>query len=189
MNPEIPRLLLILKKACQRFDYEWRLADDYAHNLVEVRGKKKSFFAGNGKIGVYPLNSNFSAQLASDKAWCYKILKRAGFKIPEGDSFFLQDEYRQLRGDGKELKDAFTCAKALGYPIFVKPNSGLSGILAEVIYSEAELKNHLTAISKNSPIALIQEKIDLPEYRIFVLDGRVRFAYQKILPQILGDGQ
>jgi len=189
MKPQIPKLLLILKEACQKYGYIWQLVDKYSNNLVEISDGKKSFFASNSKTGAYPLNSAFSAGLANDKAWSYKLLKQRGYKIPKGDYFFLREQYRELRGDGKEIGDGYQYAEKLGYPVFVKPNNSSLGLFAEAIENRKELKKHLKDIVENSWIALIQEKINLPEYRIFVLDGKIQFAYQKVPAKIIGDGK
>ncbi len=189
MFPEIPQLLLILKEACEKFGFKWELVDIYSNNLVEVSNGEKSFFSSNSKVGTYPLNPKFSAQLVSDKAWCYEVLKQKGFKIPKGNYFFLKNEYRELRGEGRELKDAFLFAEKIGFPVFVKPNSSSLGILAEVIHDKNELKKHLEEISEIAWVALIQELIKQPEYRIFVLDGEIQFVYQRTSPKIIGDGK
>ncbi len=188
MTPETPQLLQILKKACQLYGYSWELVDTYANNLVEISDGQKSFFSSNSKIGTYPLNPKFSAQLVNDKAWSYKILKKKGYEVPRGDYFFLRDDYREMRGEGKELKDAITFAKDK-YPVFVKPNSSSLGILAEVIHDEAELKLHLEQIAEIGWITLVQEVIEQPEFRIFAVDGEVEFVYQRSAPVIMGDGE
>ena len=187
-SPEIPLSLRILKKACQKNGYKWELADNYSNNLVKISNKQKCFFASNSKIGAYPLNSN-SAQLVNDKAWTYKILQQNNYNIPQGDYFFLKKEYRELRGDHKERKDALKYANKLGYPIFIKPNNSSLGLLAEIIYSEQELTKHLEKISEIDHIALIQEYLQYPEYRIFVVDGEVKFTYKRNSPFIIGNGK
>ncbi len=189
MKPDIPLLLLILKKACYEFGYKWKLVDTYSNNLVEVSDNKKSFFASNNQIGIYPLNAKFAAQLVHDKAWCYKILQDKGYNIPKGQYFFIRKEYKALRGDQQELVDAFLFAKKMGYPVFVKPNSSSLGILAELIHNRIELEKHLKQISEISWIALVQEVISQSEYRLFVIDGKVEFCYQRMMPKIYGDGQ
>jgi len=155
--------------------------------LVEVSDGKRSFFASNSSVGMYPLNSRFATQLVKDKAWGYKILEQKGYKIPEGQYFFLKDEYRELRGEGQELTDALEYAQDK-YPVFVKPNDSSLGILAEIIYNETELKEHLEKIAEGSWIAIIQEVIKQNEYRIFVVDGEIQFTYQRSPLCLIGDG-
>jgi len=188
MTPEIPQQLLILKDACKRYGLSWNLIDSYSNNLVEVSLGGKSFFSSNSRVGLYPLNSRFSAQLVNDKAWCNRVLAQKKYRIPRGDYFFLREEYRELRGDGREMDDAIAFAKGK-YPIFVKPNSSSLGVLAEIIHSEEELLCHLQSISEISWIALVQEAISAPEYRIFAIDGEVQFAYERRSPKIIGDGR
>lgn len=186
MTPEIPPLLLILKQACKKYGYTRKLIDTYSNNLVEVSDGEKSFFASNTKVWAYPLNSNFSAQIASDKARTYKILQQKWYSIPHGEYFFVKEKYRELRGERRELNDALAYAQGK-YPVFVKPNSSSLGTLAEIVYNEQELVQHLHDISQISYIALIQEVINLPEYRIFAIDGKIAFLYQKTKTAIIGD--
>jgi len=188
MSPEIPQLLLILKEACEEFGYSWKLLDTYSNNLVEVSNGNKSFFASNGKISVYPLNQEFAAQLVNDKAWSYRILKQKGYRVPKGEYFFLKKELKRLRGEGREIKDAIVFARG-NYPLFIKPNNGSLGILAEIVNNEEELRNHLERIKEISWIAIIQKVIHLPEYRIFTVDGEIEFVYQRLAAKIVGDGK
>ena len=186
MIPEIPPLLLILKEACEKFGLSWRLSDTYSNNLVEISNWKKIFVSSNSTVWTYPLNQNFSAQLINDKARCYKILKQKWYKIPEWDYFFLNKEYRESRWDWKEINNAITFAKNK-YPVFVKPNNSSLWILAEIINNETELKTHLKNISEISWIAIVQEIINLPEYRIFAIDWEIEFVYRRLIAKIIWD--
>ena len=180
MPPEIPRILPILKETCERAGYTWRLVDDWSNNLVEVSNGKTSFFASSSRPGLYPINPHFASAIAKDKAWTYRILEQKGYKIPQGDYFFVRSEYRELRGDGREIEDAFVFAKKLGYPVFVKPNDSSLGTNAKLIESENELKEHLNLIAQKTHIAIIQKFIELPQYRIFIVDGIAQFMYQRV---------
>lgn len=184
MNPEIPLRLLILKEACRRLGYEWKLLDTYSNALAEISSETKSFFTA----GDYPINSNTASHLARDKAWSYLVLQKKGYRVPKGEYFFLREDYRSLRGDGKEWNDAFLYAHGK-YPLFVKPNAAAHGLLAESVADKQELETHLKKIAQISPIALIQEPISFPEYRIFAVDGRVHFLYRRSAPALMGDGK
>lgn len=178
MKPQIPANLYVLKKICRELSLSFRIVDNFSNNLAEVSNGKKKFFAGARKTGMYPLNSGNSAGLVNDKAWTYMVLKRYGYKIPKGQYFFLKKDYRKKRGLGQEIEDAIKYTEDK-YPVFVKPNDGSLGILAEKINNEKSLIKHLKKISKNYHIAIIQENIKMPEYRIFSIDGEIEFIYQK----------
>ncbi len=189
MTPNVPDILLILKEAVEKDGLKFEMVDKYSNCLAEVSNGEKSCLVGNHKVGLYPINLKNPSMLVSDKAWCNLFLKQKGYKIPKGDYFFVREMNRELRGDGKERQDGHRYAKKLGYPVFVKPAGGSLGILADVIHSEAELKEHFDKISESDYIALIQEVVKQPEYRIFVVDGEVEYTYRKTYPKIVGDGK
>ena len=188
-EPELPFVLQILQEACAKYGYEFETLDTYSKQLIEISQEGKSCLTGTGKIPIYPLNLGTPTQIANDKAHTYTLLKSKGLSIPKGDYFFLQEEYRELRGDGKERENAFSFAKEIGYPVFVKPNRGSFGNLAEVVHNNEELKNHLDCIAERYRISLIQEVLKGSEYRIFVVDGEIEYAYKRSAPQIIGNGK
>lgn len=189
MQSEMPLEQQILRDACDKFGYKFEIVDPFTNAVSEVSNGRKSFFSSPFRLGMYPLNCRSSAQLVNDKAWTGKILKSKGYKVPEGSYFYLSEKYRNERGDGQEWEDAYDYAEKLGYPVFVKPNGSSFGIYAESVENRQELEQHLQNVASLSYIAVVQQKIDLPEYRIFVLDGEPQFAYQRSFPKIIGDGE
>jgi len=188
MKPTIPHNLIILKEACEKLNYAWEIKDEHSNNLVEVFDKKRAFFSSTGSLGLYPLNLKFASELAKDKAWTYNILKQKNYCTPKGDYFFIREEGRDLRADEKEKEDAIAFAKKT-YPLFVKPNSKSLGFLTEIVHSEIELNEQIKAISEVDYIFHLQEIIHQNEYRLFVVDGEIQFAYQRIKPSFIGDGK
>ncbi|PIQ77550.1 hypothetical protein COV82_03880 [Candidatus Peregrinibacteria bacterium CG11_big_fil_rev_8_21_14_0_20_46_8] len=180
-TPPIPEILQYLIQACERFGYTWRVIDTHSQNLLEISNGKKSFVSTN-RYATYPLNQHNSATLVHDKAWSGMYLAELGYKTPRGDFFFLHEKHRERRADGRERSDAFRFAKELGYPIFVKPHDSSLGRFAETIHNDEMLAAHLDTIAEVSKIAMIQENIEFPEYRVFVLDGEVEFCYRKTKP-------
>lgn len=185
MKSKIHPTFSILQEACEKFGYSCQFIDEESQSLLEVSDNLKHFYSSYNK-SIYPLNTSFSAKVANDKAWCYQVLNKKGYRIPEGEHFFVREEFKELRAKGHEFEDALSYARNK-YPVFVKPNDCSSGFLAEIIYNEAQLKKHLKAISKLSLIALIQKIIRQPEYRIFAIDGKIEFVYERSAPHILGN--
>ncbi len=181
--------LQILTQAATQLGLEVTNSDDFSKVVIRVSDGRRHFFAGLGKIGMYPLNPHYASALANDKAWSYQALAQAGFKVPKGKHFFVNDEWREYRPAGRDIEAALAYAKNLGYPVFVKPNDGSSGVLAELLLNPETLKEHLLQIAKVSGVALIQEYINQPEYRIFVVGDRVEYIYQRTKPMVVGDGR
>lgn len=180
--------LQILTEIAHSLGYAVTCSDDVSKTVLRVASGGKHFFAGIGKIGMYPLNSHFSAVMAHDKAWSYQALTQAGFRVPKGKHFFITDDWQEYRPKALNQESAVAYANELGYPVFAKPNDGSSGLLAELIHDPNALKAHLMQIKKVSGVALVQEYINLPEYRIFVVDDHVEFVYQRTKPFLVGDG-
>ena len=102
----------------------------------------------------------------------------AKIKIPEGNYFFKD-----------EIKEVLLYVKKIGYPVFLKPNSKSMGRLCQKVYSNKELRKKLKEIFKIDRVALIQKPVLGKEYRLLVLKNQILLAYQKMPPQIIGDGK
>jgi len=186
MSPQIPFSLVILKEACLKNGYDFKIFDSFGNNLAKISNGKKTYYAGNGNPGTFPLNLSFASRIARDKAWTNKILNKSGFKVIMGEHFFVNDNNRSYRKAGREIVDALRYAKGK-YPLFVKPNDSVCGIFAEPVYKQSELRSQLKEISSISNIALVQEIHRLPEYRLYVVDGEVMFMYRRESPVIIGN--
>ena len=171
-----------LIEVCRCLNYEVDIID---RNLIKV-SFTKSFFAGaNGDIGINPINPHFACEVANDKARTIQILKKEGFRVPIGKHFFVSGIYNEK---GKKLKDVFNYTKKLGFPVFLRPNRLCGSKFAEVIYSEKKLKENLEKIAEIDSIAIVQEVVNLPEYRIVAVDGQFQYSCKKVIPEIIGDG-
>ncbi len=182
-EPNFPFLLQYLIEVSRKSNYEVDVID---RNLIRVSYNTKSFLAGaNGDVGINPINSHFACEIANDKARTISILREEGFRVPTGEHFFVSDIYSEK---GKELKDVFHYVKSVGFPVFVKPNRSSAAKLAEAVYSEEKLKEHLDKIARFGSIVLVQEVVNLPEYRIVTVDGEFQYSCKKVNPRIVGDG-
>ena len=185
----LPLPMEILRLACERFGYGFELLDEFTGYLAEVSdGGGSSFLSGTGGLSPFPLNLFTPHRVAGDKAHTRTLLQKRGVRVARGSHFFLKEDYRCFRPDGREIGDALGFADELGYPCFVKPNNGSFGIGCEIVYSRDELRQHLEFLSKTAQIALVEEVLEGAEFRIFVLDGEVKFAYGRGLQRVVGDG-
>ncbi len=193
---DLPFHLAIVKDACISNGYKFKIIDRHSNLLARVNNGSNFVIVENQ---IYPINNYASVSLVDDKTFSKIVLNEHDIKTPEGDVFFVSNgEYllrshnrnKYLKRDGKELKDAIAYAKKLGFPLFVKPNSGTMGHLAMSIGDENELVAHLKAIAEYYPRAIIEKEIQCSEHRVFVLDGKVIFSYQRKQPvKINGDGK
>ncbi|MDM8516260.1 hypothetical protein QUF76_08690 [Desulfobacterales bacterium HSG16] len=182
----LPFLLDNLVKVSDSLNYKVKIID---RNLIRVSCGEKSFLAGaNSDIGINPINSHFAAEIANDKARSINLLKAEGFRVPEGEHFFLGNKNTYTE-KGRSLNDAFAYARTLGFPVFVKPNRSCAAKFAQAVYSKEKLKENIEKIAQIDSIALIQKIINFPEYRLVTIDGEFQYRCRKEIPQITGDGK
>ena len=190
---ELPKSLKILNEACDRESISFAVVDTFSGFVVRLSKGGKSVLAGAAGIGVYPLNRAAPFAIARDKAFTHFVLSRDGFAVPEGEHFFLNPQERYVRPPGRERSDALAYGKTLSrdweLPLVVKPNSGKGARLVTFVQSEAELVVALEEIAAIDDLALIQAFVDAPEFRLFLVDGEIAFAYRKMRSEIVGDGE
>jgi D-alanine-D-alanine ligase-like ATP-grasp enzyme len=187
--PELTRQLQILSEFCELKSWQFRLIDQFTGYLAEVRDGERSFITGAGPIPTFPLNVASFSEIARDKAHATTLLNDAGLATIEGDHFFTSAEKKGMRPDGRELDDALSYAESLGYSVFVKPNAGCRGLMADLVDSPENLKRHFADIAPLDHIAIVQAYTVAPEYRLFCLNGQVKFSYSKSVATLHGDGQ
>ncbi|KPA12780.1 cyanophycin synthetase [Candidatus Magnetomorum sp. HK-1] len=179
---KLPFLLKNLVEVCRCMNYQVDVID---RNFIKV-SFTKSFFAGaNGDIGINPINPHFACEVVNDKARTMQILEKEGFRVPLGKHFFISGVYSEK---GKKLKDVFSYARKLGYPVFIKPNRLRAARFAEAVHSEVQLKEIVERIAEVDSIVVIQEVVNLPEYRIVSIDGEFQYSCRRLIPKIDGDG-
>ncbi|HLF24285.1 MAG TPA: hypothetical protein VI565_10225, partial [Burkholderiales bacterium] len=194
MTPALPKPLQILSDICAQDGIAFEVLDGYSAHVARISKGGRSFLTGAGKVNIYPLNNAAAVTIARDKAFTHYVLREAGFAAPRGAHFFLTKERgRYRRPPGREHDDALRYAAELSrgftLPLIVKPNTGSSAKLVTYVRSEAELRAALDEIAQDDEACIVQEFIEAPEFRLFLLDGEVAFCYRKTRALLTGDGQ
>ncbi len=185
--------LQILKSAAKKFGYKQGLVDHpYSEAIYVTNGSKYFIARSKAKYGMYPTNPKFAEQLADDKAVTKRFLKKFGFRVIKGKLFYtstkLKSGYNVKESDTP--KAAHTYAKKIAYPVFVKPNNGSQGTNARIIFNQAGLNRHIKQLKSDGVETFLVEKFTVrPEYRIFVVSGKVEFMYRKQRMTITGTGK
>ncbi len=145
------------------------------------------------------LNTGASEDLAKDKGHTKFLLRAIGVECPKGEEFLLPwwDETirpsQEQRGNNniKSSDQAYEYIdKNLEYPVYVKPVSGSKGSDVYKVDSPKELDEVLSMYNeKKVRVAVIEEAINMPDYRIVVLDGQLISAYQRIPLAVTGNGK
>ncbi|MEK7066626.1 MAG: cyanophycin synthetase, partial [Patescibacteria group bacterium] len=147
--------------------------------------KDKIYYFKNTTIDI---NSFASAEIARDKDYTKYFLAKAGHLVPRGRAFF-SDHWCEVNKTKNNLKEAIKYARKLKFPVIVKPNSRSQGEDVYKIFDETRLEKILKQLFKRNDIVLIEEYVKGKDYRIIVLGGEVKIAYERKPLSILGDGK
>lgn len=184
--------LQILKRAVKRAGYTYGLLDpSYSEAIYVTDGTKHFISRSKTSYGMYPTNYKFAEHLVDDKAATKRVLKKFGFRIIKGKQFYIKPYIKEAGiKKGDRVSDARVYAKKITYPVFVKPNRGSRGSNARIVFSEAGLKAHIKKMKADGVYSFLVEKFtERPEYRIFVVGGRVQYMYRKKRVSITGTGK
>lgn len=144
------------------------------------------------------LNTGSAESLANDKGHTKFMLRTMDVECPMGEEFLLpwwkeSIEKSQLARGNEDLlssDDAHDYVVAtMGYPVYVKPVSGSKGADIYKAHDEQELVSAMQNYDeKRVRVAMVEQPIQMPDYRIVTLDGELISAYQRVPLSVVGDG-
>jgi D-alanine-D-alanine ligase-like ATP-grasp enzyme len=132
----------------------------------------------------WDLNTLGAAAIALDKDATSRVLKRLGYTVPTGRSFWYDERLRETR----DIGGAYAYAKRLGLPVLLKPNDSSSDQHVSVVYTRAQFYAAAREVFRASKKLLVQRIARGRDCSIVVLDGEVLMASEKTRPYVLGDG-
>lgn len=161
---------------------------------IEYKNDKFRVIYGND-LG---LNTGASADLAKDKGFTKFMLRSIGVECPEGKEFLMPwwaDAIRpsqEQRGNTnlRTYDQAFSYIyEQLAYPVYVKPIQGSKGGDVYRVENDNELFD-IFAIYEDKKIraAVVERAINMPDYRVVMLDGQLISAYERIPLAVTGNG-
>lgn len=144
------------------------------------------------------LNTSAASELAKDKGHTKFLLRAIGVNCPRGSEFLLPwwaatiSRSQALRGNDAIRTTSMAAdyvKEHLGYPVYVKPADGSKGGDIFKVYSDNELAAAFDAYDdKRIRVAVVEEFIQMPDYRVVTLDGDLISAYRRIPLTVVGDG-
>lgn len=153
--------------------------DDPYGRLFSLSSKERThyFFRTRGdKV------QNEAVKIGIDKVETKIRLKQAGVPVPRGQKFEIEVD------DGDIIAYA---SEDIGYPVVLKPVDGSMGKgVFTNIKNEEELTRALRHIREafNFKELIIEQHISGEEYRVYVVDGKVIGAYNRLPANVFGDG-
>ncbi|MEJ8766706.1 ATP-grasp domain-containing protein [Oceanobacillus sp. HCA-5259] len=121
-------------------------------------------------------------EICNNKDLTKQFMTKLGVKVPQGKRFFK---------DVKE-EDVVSFAETIGYPVVLKPsdqNAG-KGVFSNISGAK-ELKEALWHLTEelNYKDFIVEEFIPGTEYRVFLINGKVLAAVNRIPANIVGNGR
>ena len=158
---------------------EWKIAGQIIYSNGVVRS-----------LRMYSLDLNHiaSSDIARDKDYAKFFMKKKGYSVAEGKTFFEKDWARVVKSN-RTISTAQKYAKKLGFPVIVKPNSKSQGVGVCVASNQKELVSSLKDVFKKDRVAIVERYLPGHDYRIVVLDGEIISAYERIALSVVGDGK
>ena len=184
-NHVSPLLGRILKKIAPRIsakvvlEPQWGIAGQ-----VVFKNGRKSYF----RYSSLDLNPVGSSEISKDKDYANFFMKKMGYPTIMGKAFF-SGPWSKAIGSNRNIHAAYRYAKALGFPVIVKPNSGSQGVGVSKVSNKREFYKALNFIFEHDRVALVQKFHIGKDYRVVVLDGKIISAYQRIPLNVTGDGK
>lgn len=144
-------------------------------------------------------NAGSSERLAQDKGYTKFVLRSLGINCPTGEEFLLpwwadtlrNSERQQQNKNILDTRDADTyITSTLDYPVYVKPVDGSQGSGVRKIYNSSELNDTFATYNdERIKVALVEEAVTMPDYRLLIFDGELINAYERRPLSVVGDGQ
>ena len=145
------------------------------------------------------LNIGAACDLAKDKGHTKFMLKQIDINHPKGSTFLLPWWTEKImptqvaRGNTsiRTSDQAFGYVETeLGYPVYTKPVDGSKGGDIYKVHSPEELEETIALYDeKKIRVAIVEEPILMPDYRIVSLDGELISAYERVPLTVVGDGK
>lgn len=143
-------------------------------------------------IAGYKFDNNGHAlgSLLDDKFALFDFLRLCNTKVVEHNLVYgpnNNEEYAKNSNSVEYVKQLFT---KYGNDIVLKPNNGTCGNNVFHITQEEELIDTYLRLSKRyHSLSLCPFYDIINEYRVIMLNGRVKLIYKKIAPIVCGDGK
>lgn len=144
------------------------------------------------------LNSGAAEKFANDKGYSKFLLRAIGVDCPAGAEFLLPwwadaiRDSQQRRGNSnmRTADEAHSYVDSnLGYPVYVKPVTGSLGNGVVRVDEPRELLVALDELNeRKSRVAVVEQAIGMPDFRVVVFDGQLICAYERVPLSIVGDG-
>jgi D-alanine-D-alanine ligase-like ATP-grasp enzyme len=157
----------------------------FAGELVFPDGRRHMF--RNTNFNVNPAGST---EIAKDKAYTNYFLRKHGYRVPEGKTFFSERLNLNIpEAKRRGIDEAVKYATQLGFPVFAKPNNLSQGAFVTKVHTTQELTSVANAIFERTDVMLVEVPCSGADYRVVVLGSEVISAYKRVPLRVIGNGK
>lgn len=175
----------ILRKLAPKLGATLLIEPEFEYTGLITFANGKRVFYRNTRFNINPLGS---VEVAKDKNYASFFLKKFGYNVPEGQSFFSEELNEHLETK-RTIDDGFDYAKSLGLPLIIKPNNFSQGMFVTKIFNKKEYYKVAKKILKATKVMIVEKFYTGNDYRIVVLDGQIISAYQREPLKVTGNGK
>ncbi|GAA3536711.1 hypothetical protein [Kribbella ginsengisoli] len=161
----------------------------YITRIRYLSGAVRVTYGSN--IGINP---SAASEVVKDKGYAKKLLSWSGFDCPPGETFVLPWWAARIKSDSDGHSSVESLLARvdgqLQYPVYVKPVDGSKGVNVWRCRNDGDLVAAIRLFDEERiRVAVVECAVDLPDFRLAVLDGGLVAAYQRLPLSIVGDGR
>jgi D-alanine-D-alanine ligase-like ATP-grasp enzyme len=175
----------LIKKIAPKIGAKVIMEPQWGHvgQIVFPSGRKRYF-----RFSSLDINALGASEISKDKDFANFFMKGMGYPTIPGRTFFRADWARTIHSK-RNIDSAYEHATALGFPVFLKPNSGSQGNGACLVHTKREFYKGMQRAFKIDRVVLVQSPVSGKDYRVVVLDNKVISAYERIPLNVSGNGK
>jgi D-alanine-D-alanine ligase-like ATP-grasp enzyme len=182
-----PIAIQILKKIAPKIGADLLIEPEYGFvGRLKFKNGKIAYF----RSSAFGINDLGAIEICKDKGYTKYFLKKFGYQVADGQSFFKESLNQALpKNKQRNIDEGFAYAKKIGLPVIIKPNNLSKGKLVAKIYNKKDYYAMAKKIFVLSPVMLVEKFYAGHDYRLVVLDHEVISAYERLPLQVTGNGK
>jgi glutathione synthase/RimK-type ligase-like ATP-grasp enzyme len=121
----------IIHRMAPKIGAEVLLEPEYGFvGLITFRNGRKVLFRDRN----FNINPQGSSEIAKDKGYADFFLKHYGYRTTEGQTFFSEALNQRVEVK-RTIDDGYAYARAMGFPVILKPNNLSQGTLVVKVHN------------------------------------------------------
>ncbi len=140
------------------------------------------------RVTTIDINTMGASEIARDKDYAKYFMASMNYPVIPGGKFY-SNRWAKIIGSDQTIEQAWLCAKKIGLPVFLKPNSKSQGVGVTKVHNKKEFTTTFKTITRYDNVILVERAITGRDYRVVVLDNQIISAYERLPLTIVGNGK